>query len=241
MAYMSGLPEARRPGSAQARTYRWLKRHIAELPRDGGTFLTESEVAQAAGTSRTPVREALLRLEAEGFVQLVPKKGAFVPPISDAEVRAVMQARELVEHWCAGRVVPAGEGFLAVLDGLLAEQERLIDDPVGFIDCDRAFHRAIVRQAANPVLAEFYESLRERQVRMGLRAVANEHGRARTVLAEHAAVVEALRAGAPDRAHEALAAHLSSTLTALHLPVADQGAASHPAMSHAYRIERRSV
>ncbi|GAB2983396.1 GntR family transcriptional regulator [Amycolatopsis acidiphila] len=215
---MSGLREKTWSGSAKELTYRWLKQHIAELPRDGGTFLTESEVAEAAGTSRTPVREALLRLEAEGFLRIVPKKGAFVPPISDAEVRAVMQARELVEHWCVSRVVPASEQLLVTLRELVAEQEQLIDDPVGFIERDRAFHRAIVQRAENPVLAEFYESLRERQVRMGLRAVASDGNRARTVLAEHSAIVTALGSGDPQQAYDALATHLSSTMVALHLP-----------------------
>lgn len=211
-------PVGLRTGTAQDVTYHWLKEHIAELPPDGGTFLTESAVAQAAGTSRTPVREALLRLEAEGFLQIVPKKGAFVPPISDAEVRAVMEARGLIENWCVRRVLPVGERFLTELQELLAEQERLIDDPVGFIERDRAFHRAIVRQAGNPVLAEFYESLRDRQVRMGLRAVVNEQNRARAVLAEHAAIVAALRLGEPDPAAAAITEHLTSTLAALHVP-----------------------
>jgi len=224
---MTGLRgEGARNGSAQDLTYRWLKRHIATLPRHGGTFLTESEVAQAAGTSRTPVREALLRLEAEGFLRIVPKKGAFVPPISDGEVRSVMEARHLVEDWCVRRIVPADTSFLTELDRLVDEQGSLIDDSVAFIDCDRAFHRAIVAQAGNPVLAEFYESLRERQVRMGLHAVANEENRTRTVLAEHAAIIAALRSGEPARAGNALATHLSSTLVALHLPdVADWAAA----------------
>jgi len=218
MLFMSSVRKPTGGGTAQDVTYRWLKQHISALPRDGGTFLIESEVAQAAGTSRTPVREALLRLETEGFVQIMPKKGAFVPPISDAEVRTVMEARELIEDWSTRRVVPADERFLDELDRLLAEQEGLIDDVVAFIDCDRAFHRAIVRQAGNPVLADFYEALRERQVRMGLRAVAADAGRSRTVLAEHAAIVSALRTGDPDAASEALATHLGSTLTALHLP-----------------------
>lgn len=215
---MSGLRERASSDSAKEVAYRWLKQHIADLPREGGTFLTESEVADAAGTSRTPVREALLRLEAEGFVRIVPKKGAFVPPIPDAEVRAVMQARELVEHWCVNRVVPAGDELIGTLRELVAKQEDRIDDPVGFIEYDRAFHRAIVRQAANPVLAEFYESLRERQVRMGLRAVAKDRNRARTVLAEHSAIVTALVFADPRRAHEALATHLSSTMVALDFP-----------------------
>ncbi|MFJ8747580.1 GntR family transcriptional regulator [Embleya sp. NPDC127516] len=215
---MSSVRKPAGGGSAQDITYRWLKKHISALPRDGGTFLIESEVAQAAGTSRTPVREALLRLETEGFVQIMPKKGAFVPPISDAEVRTVMEARELIEDWSMRRVVPAGEAFLDELDALVAAQEGLVDDAVGFIDCDRAFHGAIVRQAGNPVLADFYEALRERQVRMGLRAVVGDESRFRKVLAEHAAIVSALRTGDPDRAAQALGTHLGSTLAALHLP-----------------------
>lgn len=216
--FMSSPQAAGQHGSAQDVTYRFVKQRIAELPPGGGTFLTESEVARASGTSRTPVREAFLRLEAEGFLQIVPKKGAFVPPISDAEVRAVMEARELVEHWCVRAVLPAGADFLDGLDRLVAEQNGLITDPVGFIDCDRAFHRTIVQQAGNPVLAEFYESLRDRQVRMGLRAVSNEQNRSRTVLTEHAAIVDALRSGDPGRATDALVAHLDSTMDALHLP-----------------------
>ncbi|NIH80216.1 GntR family transcriptional regulator [Amycolatopsis viridis] len=214
---MTSLREGGRRRSAQDVTYRFLKQRIAELPRDGGTFLTESEVAQEAGTSRTPVREALLRLEAEGFLEIVPKKGAFVPPISDAEVRAVMEARELVEHWCLRRLLPAGEDFLGELDRLVERQRELIEDPVGFIDCDRAFHRAIVRRAGNAVLAEFYEGLRDRQVRMGLRAVRTGDDRAARVLAEHAAIVDTLRSGDPAKAGEALSAHLASTMAALRL------------------------
>ncbi|GAA1357865.1 GntR family transcriptional regulator [Saccharothrix algeriensis] len=209
----SPLPGA----SAQDTTYRWLKQHIATLPPDDGTFLTESGVAQAAGTSRTPVREALLRLEAEGFLRIMPKKGAFVPPISDGEVRAVMEARALVEDWCVRRAVPADESFTAELDRLVADQEAAIADPLGFIERDRVFHRTIVRRAGNPVLADFYETLRERQVRMGLRAVSTSADRSRRVLDEHAAIVAALRSGDPEEAGRAVAAHLASTLAALHL------------------------
>ncbi|MFI6501395.1 GntR family transcriptional regulator [Nonomuraea typhae] len=216
---MSGVQESSpQAGSAQDVTYRWLKRHIGQLPRRDGTFLTESEVAQAAGTSRTPVREALLRLEAEGLVQIMPKKGAFVPPISDAEVQAVMEARELVEVWCVRRVAALGEEFVAELERLVAEQEGLLGDPVAFIDCDRVFHRTIVQHAGNPVLADFYESLRDRQIRMGLRAVASSESRANTVLAEHRAIIAALQAGAAEQAGQAVVTHLSSTLAVLNLP-----------------------
>ncbi|TMR00528.1 GntR family transcriptional regulator [Actinomadura soli] len=215
---MSRTQQGRPRESAQDTTYRWLKRHIGSLPRQEGTFLTEAEVCEATGMSRTPVREALLRLETEGFLKIMPKKGAFVPPVSDAEIEAVMQARELVEDWCVRRAAPLAAGLAPELTELVDRQKGLLDDPVGFIECDRAFHRAIVRTAGNPVLAEFYESLRDRQVRMGLRAIAAAEDRARVVLAEHGAIVEAIRSGDPLRAAQALAAHLDSTLNVLRLP-----------------------
>ncbi|MEV8637130.1 GntR family transcriptional regulator [Streptosporangium sp. NPDC051023] len=196
-------------------TYNWIKEHIGGIPRDEGTFLTEGAIAEAAGTSRTPAREALLRLEAEGLLQIVPKKGAFVPPISDADMQAAMQARELVESWCIRQVSPASPELLAVLERLLDAQRQLLDDPGAFIDCDRAFHRTIVRHAGNPLLQEFYESLRDRQVRMGLRAVGASKDRAEMVIAEHGAIVDALRSGNPRNAADALTDHLSSTLRAL--------------------------
>lgn len=213
----------RRTESAQDVTYRWLKQHVGSLSRHEGTFLTEAEVSEMTGTSRTPVREALLRLEAEGFLQIVPKKGAYVPPVSDAEVAAVMQARELIEDWCVRQVMATADpatisGLSAELEDLLHRQEQMLDDSVGFIECDRAFHRAIVRTAGNPVLRDFYESLRDRQVRMGLRALSSKADRVRTVLAEHAAIVAAVRTADPAVAADALGAHLRSTLEVILLP-----------------------
>lgn len=209
--------------SAQDTAYRWLKRHIGSLPRREGSFLTEAEVCETTGKSRTPVREALLRLEAEGFLQIVPKKGAYVPPVSDTEVAEVMQARGLVEDWCIRRVVSAQGTLPDQLQRVVSEQEAQLDDPVEFIECDRAFHRAIVHAAGNSVLRDFYETLRDRQVRMGLRAIAAAQDRARSVLDEHTAIVEAIRSEDPARAAEAVATHLSSTLGTLHLPAVAQG------------------
>ncbi|WP_328824637.1 GntR family transcriptional regulator [Mesorhizobium neociceri] len=200
--------------------YRWLKQHVLTLPSREGTFLTEAEVCRETGTSRTPVREALLRLEADGLLQIVPKKGAYVPPITEAEIDAVMQARSLVEEWCAGQATAFGDMLAAELDRLLARQVEVRNDPVAFIECDREFHRAIVRAAGNPVLADFYESLRDRQLRMGVHAIMMSGGRGDSVLAEHAAIVEGIRRGQPEQASAAVAEHLARTLVALRLPVA---------------------
>ncbi len=181
------------------------------MPRHTGGFITEAEVATALGTSRTPVREALLRLETEGFLQILPKKGAYVPPISDAEAEAVMQARGMVEDWCVRRAPANSAGLARVLGDLIKEQEGLLADPVAFIECDRRFHRTVVEASGNPVIAQFYETLRDKQVRMGLQAVMAAEDRARLVLSEHAAIVEALRNESPDAAADAVARHLQST------------------------------
>jgi DNA-binding GntR family transcriptional regulator len=204
--------------AAQDVVFRWLKQHIATLPRSEGVFLTEAEVSRATGTSRTPVREALLRLEADGVLQIVPKKGAYVPPVTDADIEAVMQARGLVEDWCARRAVRFGEALAAELDRLIEQQAKHKDDVIAFIESDRQFHRTFVSAAGNPVLAGFYESLRDRQLRMGIHAIASSDQRIGEVLAEHTAIVAGLRSGDPERAAAAVAQHLSTTLTALQLP-----------------------
>ncbi|MEW2386443.1 GntR family transcriptional regulator [Micromonospora sp. NPDC047707] len=206
--------------SAQDTTYRWLKDRIASLPRHEGVFLTEAEVAAESGVSRTPVREALLRLEAEGLLQIMPKKGAFVPPVSDADVEATMQARLLVEQWAAAQVAASPHLVVPHLQALLEEQAELLEvsDPRAFIEADRRFHRAIVQTAGNRVLADFYETLRDRQIRMGLRAVTADPGRGQKVIDEHTAIMDALRSLDAGGAVAAVKTHLDNTLAALRYP-----------------------
>ena len=207
-----------KPQAAQDLVFAWLKKHIVSLPRTDGTFLTEAEVCRATGMSRTPVREALLRLEAEGFLQIVPKKGAFVPPISEREVEAIMQARALIEDFCVRRAIHLAEFLAPELDRLLAEQDNQKKSPLEFIELDREFHRAIVRAADNPVLADFYETLRDRQMRMGIYAITASVQRMDGVMVEHRAIAAAIRSRSADQAARATAEHLAKTLAALRLP-----------------------
>ena len=206
-----------RPVSTEAapeRAYRWLKHAIMELPREEERLFTENEVADSAGLSRTPVREAILRLEAEGFIRRIPYKGAYVPAITDRDVRATMQARELVEVWSATHPRAWDEEFLDALSDLLDRQAEEAD-PVEFITADLEFHTQIVQAAGNLVLADFYRTLRDRQTRMGVRAVTRNAERRKRVLTEHRAIVEAMRSGDSESAGEAVRGHLKSTLDAM--------------------------
>jgi DNA-binding GntR family transcriptional regulator len=157
-------------------------------------------------------------MEAEGFLEILPRKGALVRPVSDRDIEAVMEARSLVEDWCIRRVAATQPGLAQRLEQLLVEQRELLDEPTAFIECDRRFHRTIVRAAGNQVLADFYELLRDRQMRMGLIAIAAAEDRQRLVLDEHAAITAGIGHASSKEAAAAIAEHLANTLAALRLP-----------------------
>ncbi|TQS93922.1 GntR family transcriptional regulator [Arthrobacter sp. TS-15] len=195
--------------------YQWMKSYIAALPREEETFLNEGVLARTTGTSRTPVREALLRLEAEGFVKRIPHKGAYVPPISDPDVRAILQARAVVEKWAVSTVETMLEAQIDAFQNVIDQQREAKDDPARFIELDTEFHTFMVRAGGNPVLADFYASLRQKQLRIGVKAVTQGTDRAGDVLREHQLIVDALRSRSLEAAHQAIDAHLNSTRLAV--------------------------
>lgn len=162
----SGPASAPTRTSATERTYAAIKRAIlvGELP--GGDELGEVALAERLGCSRTPVREALLRLQTEGLVRIYPKRGAIVLPVTSAEADAMWEARALVEQWAAPRAFAEGTRVRPEMDALVdaMEAHRAADDLAAFTESDRLFHEVVVDAAANPHLSRFYRSLRERQM-----------------------------------------------------------------------------
>jgi DNA-binding GntR family transcriptional regulator len=187
---------------AAERAYRHIKRALMEQEYAGGTLLTEGEIAAAVGLSRTPVREALLRLEAEGLLRLYPKKGALVLPLSAQEIDDVFEARELVETFAAGKAWPRRADLVAKLEPLLAAMDahQRSGDARAFMAADRAFHAAVVGAAGNAVLDKLYASLRDRQMCMGVAALRISPERVLRAAREHAAMVDALRGDDRDEA-----------------------------------------
>lgn len=209
---MTSLQNSVQPAAQAA--YSWLKDTITSLPWDEEAFLSENVVAEASGTSRTPVREALLRLEAEGLLRRVRYKGAYIPSLSGTDIDSMMEARQVIEDWAVRKATRWGHP-VDRLEKLLSKQEEIRSDSVEFIRYDIDFHKDIVLAAGNPVLAGVYDSLRHKQLRMGVRAVLGSDGRTDDVLLEHRSIVEAIRSGDPDLAAAAINSHLSSTVTAL--------------------------
>ncbi|MET7488978.1 GntR family transcriptional regulator [Streptomyces sp. NPDC005538] len=200
MSSLSPAPSAaltvKQPPAAD-RVYAHVKQGVLDRRYEGGTLLTEGELAEAVGVSRTPVREALLRLEAEGLIRLYPKKGALVLPVSSQEVADVVETRMLVEQHAVRKAVPASPALVARLAELLDRQKEqaAAGDLAGAAVTDRCFHAEIVRSGGNEILSRLYDQLRDRQLRMGVAIMHAHPDRVAKTLTEHEEILDALRTG----------------------------------------------
>ncbi|MGH3354875.1 MAG: GntR family transcriptional regulator [Nocardioidaceae bacterium] len=204
--------------SATQRVYDHVKTGILETTYAGGELLTEGLVSERVGVSRTPVREALLRLEGEGFVRLYPKKGALVVPVTAKEADDVLEARALVERYAAERAWRDRDDLVADLQSRLVEmrEHRESGDVVAFSEADRSFHERIVAASGNDVLTRLYRSLRERQLCISSKVMRVSSERMDIALADHRRLVQLLR---DDDEAEFLAltdAHLKRAVEHLH-------------------------
>jgi DNA-binding GntR family transcriptional regulator len=201
--------------TATSRAYDHLKQAILDRVYPGGALLSEGEVAAEVGVSRTPVREALLRLETEGLVRLYPKRGALVLPVSPQEITDVLETRELVETFTAGRA-DLGPGLVGELETLLAAmREHSHADGRAFARADRGFHRALVAAAGNDILTQLYDALRDRQLRM-TRLTTGDPVRTAQAINDHADILDAVRSGDRRRIRAAIHRHLQTAGATLH-------------------------
>lgn len=200
-----------KPPAAADRVYAHVKQGVLDRRYEGGMLLTEGELAEAVGVSRTPVREALLRLEVEGLIRLYPKKGALVLPVSAQEITDVVETRLLVEEHAVRRCVPASEALLQRLEELLDEQRghAAAGDLAALAGADRCFHAEIVKSTGNEILTRLYDQLRDRQLRMGVAVMHARPDRVTANITEHSEILEALRSGDSDAAAAAVHGHVA--------------------------------
>lgn len=195
---------------AAERVYAYVKAAILDRVYPGGELLTEGELASAVGVSRTPVREALLRLEESGLVKLYPKKGALVLPVLAQEVNDVLEARELIEVHAAAKVWPRRKQLVEALEDLVQQMRthRKAGDAKSFLEADRAFHEAIVGAAGNEILAKLYNSLRDRQVRMGVPGIQVQPARMDKSIVAHQEMIAALQSNSSKRFRDLVVDHI---------------------------------
>jgi DNA-binding GntR family transcriptional regulator len=185
-----------------------------ELPP--GQHMVETDLARQLGVSRQPIREALHRMEAEGWVDLRPSQGAFVHVPTGSEVNELLDVRALLEAETARLAARAASpAQVARLREMCAAGQAAAeaDDLSGAVAANDMFHAEIAVVAGNSVLAELADIV-GRRVQWYYRMVAPERGHGSW--AEHAELIDAIEASDPEQAQLLARKHTERTREAYH-------------------------
>lgn len=188
---------------------------IVEIRRGAilpGDRLREEELAERLGLSRTPVREALRRLEAEGIVEHRPRVGAVIRRLGHSEIVELYEMRIVLERTAAELAARHGHAAeFDTLDALNAEIAAARDDPARAAAINLDFHGTLYHAARNRFLLDSARALNNALLLLGPTTYLDPE-RIEVVVAEHGAIVAALRSGDPAAAGAAAAAHLETSL-----------------------------
>lgn len=210
------VPRLERPGPLRERVYEALLELIITRALRPGQHLVESELAGHLGVSRQPVREALQRLNTEGWIDLRPAQGAFVHEPTEEEADQLLSVRTLLEAEAA-RLAAAGsdEAGVAALEALCARGEESVaaDDVDLTVATNAAFHAKVMSMAGNVVLAELAAQV-DRRVRWYYTPVARQRGMRSWT--EHRELIAAIAGHDQDRAGEIMRAHTEHTRSTYH-------------------------
>ncbi len=197
-------------GSLVDDAYRALRKRILDNSYPPGYQALEQSLATELGISRTPVREALIRLHKEGLVEVIPRHGMRVLPISPTDMKEIYEILSALESMAAELLAtrkPA-DAELAPLERASRDMERALraDDLDAWAEADERFHRQLIELAGNHLLAQavlnFWDRAhRVRRLTLRLRPKPVDSTR------EHTALVERIRAGDPKGANEVNRAH----------------------------------
>ncbi|WP_417743196.1 GntR family transcriptional regulator [Salipiger sp.] len=187
-------------------------RLIAEL-RDGrlnpGDRLRETDLAERLGVSRTPIREAIRQLEADGVVTHLPRQGASVRTLDYAEVMELYEMRAVLEGTAARLAARAASDIeIEELADMNRQMSELGDAPDAFV-LNRQFHAALLDAAKNRFLARSIHVLQKALMILGPTTL-TEPDRAHKAVEEHFEVLDAIQARDGARAENAMRAHIEA-------------------------------
>jgi GntR family transcriptional regulator, rspAB operon transcriptional repressor len=202
---IEGLDEYRLP----QRAYHIIRIAIRDLILPPGKTILEREMAEILDMSRTPVREALVRLETEGVVRLIPRRGFIVKPIEKEDLQSVFEIVETLEGLGAELATKQiGAKEIAQLDELLAEQEKALahGDLKKWSVLDNEFHHLIIKFANNRHLSGIIDSFTDQTHRARLYTIKHRPIPHHSVI-EHRAVVKCMEANDPNAARVVMESH----------------------------------
>ena len=194
------------------KAYETIKRKIITLEYRPGQYLNEVQVCKSLGIGRTPVHQALHRLMIEGLVEIIPRKGLIVRPNSLNEVLALLEARWLIEPFCASLAVSrASSQDVGLLREIIDKAEKAAKkgETEAFMELDVLFHGTLARIAGNAILEDMLKSLHDRATRIWYLHVWQKSD-IMVTFKEHHAVFEAIARGDKEAATATMQQHLTS-------------------------------
>ncbi len=203
------------PPSLAERIAAQTAKGIVEARYEAGDLLTEVALAEELSASRTPAREAMLRLQGWGLVRLLPKKGAIVTPVTVAERRDLLSIRRDWEHGALAAIAGDEEAMTALahdLCDILAVQQTALEseDILSFAAQDVAFHLRTIASGGNGVIAEMLALLGPRFARLTYSASLTGTVSLAAFRAEHEELLRLVEAGDTQGFDAALERHLAS-------------------------------
>jgi DNA-binding GntR family transcriptional regulator len=203
-----------RAATASARIYSDLRAELVSMQRRPGEVISEAEIALSYGVSRTPVREAILKLSDEGLLEIFPQSGIFVARIPIAALPEAIIIRKALEattaHIAAERAAPSQ---ILTLHSILERQREAnaAGESDVFHAADEMFHAAISEVAGYPGIWTLIQQVKVHVDRYR-RLTLPQQGRINRVIAEHEAILAAIEAHDPAGARIAMEIHLESLL-----------------------------
>ncbi len=192
--------------------YEAIKHRIITCVFKPGDYLNEASVSNAIGIGRTPVHLAIDRLTQDGLLEVIPRKGVIVKPVSLEEVMQIIEVRRLNESYSVRLAAERADKVdLATLSDILhrADAWTEVRNIEQMMLLDREFHMALARTARNAVLAHILQNLHERSLRFWFISLTHsEHHR--EVQQEHRVIYEAIQRHDSDAAAKAITDHIDS-------------------------------
>ena len=197
------------------KVYRILKARIIKGDLTQGVKLFEAKIAEQLGVSRTPVREAIRGLAAEGLVKMTPNQGVVVINLSLEDLQEVLQIRELLEGYATSIVAKKiNQDEIKKLEKIIEKMNISIskENVLAYSNSNAEFHDLIFNICGNKRLTKIYDNLSSSDHRFRLRALRNNFERLKYSLKEHREILEALKRRDSEQAGRLSQRHIENVL-----------------------------
>lgn len=193
--------------------YQELRKKVVDGELRPGDRMREIDLSTTLRVSRTPVREALKRLEGDGWLKYLPSRGAVIASLSPEQAAELYAVREILEATAARMAAEkASEYEIERLKSLLQRQKEAKDDAEALAQLNQAFHSAIYHMSHNRYLFDILCKTQDYTVLLGDDTPYSSPGRPKAASAEHQAIVDAIAARNPDAAEAASRRHSREAL-----------------------------